>query len=262
MGSLTSGSMDRNELEVIGGLLNEPLAVTSAETVDLPVPTLAEIVIEGVIDPNTIISDGPFAEYTKYYGGVMKESVFLIKVTAITMRRDAIYHDLNPGQREHNLANVLSEESRIYDVVKAAVPTVKAVHSPPSGSGSFTVYVSIKKRVQGEGKNAGLAAISATPEAGKIAIVVDDDIDIYDDEEVLWAIATRLVADLGISIIPRVTGAQLDPTSYDETRLGRGHMTSKVIIDATKPIGLPFAMMINPHSELWDSIKLEDYFSY
>ncbi len=257
IGSCYTGSLEMNELEVFGGLLGEPLQVTSGETVDLPVPARAEIAIEGVIDPpNMTTTDGPFAEFAHYYGIDM--SCYVIQVTAITMRKDAIYHDLDPAHREHNIANVLGNESNAYEVIKRAVPTVQAVHLPPSGVCTFHLYVSIKKRIQGEGKFAGLAALSASSGA-KLVVVVDEDIDVYNEEEVLWAVATRVEADLDVSIIPSVTGANLDPSCYDETRFKRGTMTTKMIIDATRPVELPFATRITPPKTLWDSMSLDNY---
>jgi 2,5-furandicarboxylate decarboxylase 1 len=256
IGACTFGSLDMNELEVIGGLLEEPLEVTTAETVDLPVPAHAEIAIEGVIDPSNMVTDGPFAEYTAYYGEGMKPS-YLIQVTAITMRQDAIYHDLDPAHLEHNIPTALGLESNDYEVVKRAVPTVRNVHLPRTGRG-FVSYISIKKRIQGEGKFAGLAALSARPSV-KLVIVVDEDIDIYNPEEIIWALSTRMEADVDVSIIPHVSGAHLDPSAYDESRFKRGHMTTKMIIDATRPVGLPFASTITPPKALWESVVLEDY---
>ncbi len=258
LGSCAKGDLALNELEVMGGLLEEPLQVTPAETVDLPVPALAEIAIEGVIDPpiDGTTTDGPFAEYTRYYGRG-GQPAYLMQVTAITMRKDAIYHDLDPANQEHNLPLVLSGESIVYEGVKRVVPTVKAVHLPPHGC-SYHIYVSIKKRVQGEGKFAALAAFAAHKPL-KLVVVVDEDIDVFNEQEVLWAIATRVVGDRDISIIPQVTGQRLDPSAYGETRLERGYMVSKVIIDATKPVDLPFATRITPNKELWDSMNLYDY---
>src|SRR5690606_4235974 len=125
-------------------------------------------------------ADGPFAEFTGYYGPA-KDPVGLMQVTAITMRADAIYHALDPAHQEHNLANALSLESTVYSTVKHLVPTVTAVYMPVSGACRFTTYVAIKKRVAGEGKSAGLAAIAANSNI-KMAVVVDDDIDIYNEQ--------------------------------------------------------------------------------
>ena len=112
---------------------------------DILVPAQAEIVIEGVIYPRNMVTDGPFSEYPGYYGE-SKKPCYLINVTAITMRKDAIYHDLDPSHREHNLTSVLAHESDAYNVVKKAVPSVIAVHQPPSGTCVYHIYVQIKKR--------------------------------------------------------------------------------------------------------------------
>lgn len=257
MGALARGPIESNELEVMGALMGEPLEVTKAETVDIPVPAWAEIAIEGVMDPNEQTSDGPFSEYTGFYGPA-KDPVSLMQISAITMRQDAIYHDLDPAHREHNLAGVLTFESSVYDSVKKLVPSVTGVHMPASGTCVYTAYISIKKRVPGEAISAGLAAISA--ENGmKIAIVVDDDVDIYDEERVLWAIATHCEADRSVVTIPYAMGAHLDPSAYGEVRSEKGNMTTKLIIDATRPVTLPFAERIVPPKDVWDRIRLEDY---
>jgi len=90
-------------------------------------------------------------------------------------------------------------------------------------------------------------------------VVVEEDIDAYDEEEVLWAVCTRVQGDLDVSTIPWVAGADLDPSCYDETRFKRGAMTTKMIIDATKPVELPFATRITPPKALWDSMRLDNY---
>jgi 2,5-furandicarboxylate decarboxylase 1 len=257
MGSLARNPIGTSELEIMGALLGEPLEVVQGETVSLPVPAFAEIAIEGVLDPNRETGDGPFAEYTGYYG-LAKKPIGHMKVTAITMRKDAIYHDLDPAHREHNLGGVLAFEASVYDSVKKLVPSVTGVYMPPSGCCVFTAYVGIKKRVAGEGKSAGLAALSAEPNL-KMIVVVDDDIDIYDEEQVLWAICTRFEADADLTMIPNMLGAHLDPSAYGEVRNERGPMTTKLILDATKPATGAFAERITPPRELWEKMKLEDY---
>ncbi len=257
MGTLFRGSMEVNELELMGALMGEPLEMTKAETVGIPVPAFAEIAIEGILDPARETSDGPFAEYTGYYGPA-KKPIGLMQVTAITMRKNAIYHDLDPAHREHNLSGSLAFASSIYDSAKKLVPTVTGVYMAPSGCSLFVAYVAIKKRVPGEGKAAGLAAMGAEPNT-KMVVVVDDDVDIYDEEQVLWAIATRCEADGGISIIPNALGAHLNPSSYGELRTDRGPMTTKIIIDATRPVTRHFDERIFPPQEAWNRMRLEDY---
>jgi len=259
LGACHLGDLDMNELDVMGGLLGKPLQVTPAETVDLPVPADAEIAIEGVIDPNDWITDGPFSEFLGYYGEVMP--AYRIRVTAITMRRDAIYLDLNPAHREHAMAMVLCLEATIYGAVKKVVGDLRAVHCPPSGSCCHHVYISIRKAAPGEAKRAALAAFAAVHYV-KMVVVVDEDIDIYNDEEVLWAISTRVRADLDIDIIPGVVGLRLDPAgAYDESRhrSDTGTMTTKLLIDATMPAGVYFPTRITHSEALWNSMGLDDY---
>jgi len=256
MGSLTAGDIDENEFELMGGFLGEPIRVTPAETVDLPIPADAEIVIEGTIDPQNMVTDAPFAEWPGYYG--IKRPCYLIEVKCITMRHDAIYHDLANSQREHCVSAALGFTSTIYDTIRAVVPTVKDVYLPFSGRHNMIAYISIAQRVPGEAKRAALAAINVYPPV-RIAVVVDEDINVYDEEEVLWAIVTRATPESDIDILTRVIGSPLNPTSYDETRLKRGTMVSKMIVDATKSVELPFPTRVTPPKDLWDSIKLEDY---
>ncbi|MEE8444825.1 MAG: UbiD family decarboxylase [Alphaproteobacteria bacterium] len=257
LGTLAQGPMDADELEVMGALMGEPLEVTGAETVDLPVPAFAEIVIEGFLDPAEETADGPFAEFTGFYGPA-KDPVGLMHVTAITRRDDPIYHDLDPAHQEHNLANALTLESAVYDSVRQLAPSVSAVYLPVSGACRFTVYVAIKKRVPGEGMSAGLAAIAANPNI-KIAIVVDDDIDIYNEQQVLWAIASHFEADTGLAVIPNAMGSHLNPSAYGENRAEPGPMNTKMVIDATRPATPGFPDRIRPPQEAWDRIRLEDY---
>ncbi len=257
LGTLGQGPMDSDEFEVMGALMGEPLEVVDADTVDLPVPAFAEIAIEGYLDPADETADGPFAEFTGFYGPA-KDPVGLLHITGITMRSDAIYHALDPAHQEHNLANALSLESTVYSTVKHLVPTVTAVYMPVSGSCRFTAYVSIKKRVPGEGKSAGMAALSANSNI-KIAVVVDDDINIYNEQQVLWAIATTCEADRDIAMIPHAMGSHLNPSAYGELRTNKGPMNTKLIVDATRPVTVPFETRIRPHQETWDRIRLEDY---
>jgi 2,5-furandicarboxylate decarboxylase 1 len=257
LGSQLRGSIDGDEYEFMGGLMDEALDVVDGETVDLPVPADAEIVIEGYLDPEDETDDGPFAEYTGFYGPA-KDPIGLMRITAITMRSDAIYHDLDPAHPEHNLAGVLTFESVVFDSVKRLVPSVTAVHLPASGVYTFTAFIQIKKGFPGEGMSAGLAAIAATSEI-KIAVVVNDDVDIYNEEQVWWAVATHFEADTGLAVIPNAVGSHLNPSAYGEVRTDKGPMNTKMIIDATRPATLPFATRIRPHQKTWDRIRLEDY---
>ena len=258
----SSRLLEEDELQHAGGFLGEPLRVTRGETVDLPVPADAEIIIEGIIDPSKMVTDGPYAEFTYYYGG--KRPCYLIDVTCITMRKDAIFHHIDSAHCEHNLSMVLSGECSVYEVVKRRIPTVKAVHCP-AHTCRHHFYVSLAKRAQGEGMLAGLLALGAE-DRGKLVIVVDEDVDVFDEEEVLWALATRVSWDKDIAVIPRIATGPLDPRNYSESvidyetgEVGKGEMIGKIRIDATKPVTMPYATRIIPPEDLWKSMKLEDY---
>jgi 2,5-furandicarboxylate decarboxylase 1 len=251
--AVVQASLVRNvaELELMGSYLGEPLEVTKGETVDLPIPAHAEIVIEGIINPNKMSTDGPFAEYLGYYG-VGQKPCYVIQVTAVTMREDAIYHHLDSAHREHTFGFDFLAEVALYDRLKVQFPTLKAVTY-----GWLGTYISLKQRVPGEGRQAALLAV--TENYGKTAVAVDDDIDIYNEQEVAWAIATRMVADEDLLIMPGVKGAHLDPVAYNEGRTGRGPMTTHLVIDATKPVEREFEIKTEPDPRLWKTMRLEDY---
>lgn len=236
---------ETNEFELMGALLGEPLEVTQALTVDLPVPARAEIAVEGVIDPTQMDSDGPFSEGAGYYGD--GRPCYIIRVTAITMRKDAIYHDLHPTHQEHNLVLILGREARIYDRVSDAVSSVKAVHIGPNGyCGQLLIYVAIEKRSNDESRRAGLAALEADA-FSKVVVVVDEDVDVYDEREVLWALATRFREEFA-------TSGEIGGT----TVVSVGSTKKKVVLDATKPLDEPFPTRVVPPRSLWQSIRLKD----
>lgn len=247
----------RPKLEVAGGLLGEPVELVRCESVNLYVPAHAEMVIEGVVDPSRTEAEGPFGEYAWYYGE--GKIAPWIEVTAISHRADMIYHDLFSAHPDHNIIGILSGNGTIYKAVREAVPSVKAVHLPLSGGARFWCFISIKKRVEGEATRVAFAAFNAEPNT-KHVVVVDDDINVYNESEVLWAVATRFQADRNLTIIPRSLGPHLDPTAYGDNRLERGPMVTRLIFDATKPLrGFPERAMVP--DEIMHRIDLKDYIS-
>ena len=169
-------------------------------------------------------------------------------------------HELDPAHCEHNLSGVLAYELNHYNALTKAFPSVTGVHLPPSGCCMFHVYIQMHKGVQGEAKRAAMLSLSSVSMC-KMAIVVDDDVDIYNERDVMWAVATRVQGDRNITIIPDVTGSHLDPLAYSENRDEAGTLVTKVIIDATKPLQKEFAPRVKPKQSLMDSINLDDYIS-
>lgn len=245
----------RPKLDVAGGLLGEPLELVKCETINLYVPAYAEMVIEGVVDPSRKEPEGPFGEYAWYYGE--RKFTQSIDIRAVTHRSDMIFHDLFSAHPDHNVICILSGNGTIYRAVKEAVPSTRAVHLPLSGVARFWCFISIKKRVEGEATRAAFAAFNAEPNT-KHVVVVDDDINVYNESEVLWALATRFQADRQLTIIPRSLGPHLDPTAYSEDRLKHGAMVTRLIFDATKPLkGFPERAKVP--EEVMRHIDLKDY---
>jgi len=132
------------------------------------------------------------------------------------------------------------------------VPGVKAVHLPNSGVGRFNCYISIDKRVDGESKQAALIALGEV-DFVKHVIVVDGDIDPYNEQEVMYAFATRVQADQDVDIIKNSKGNTLDPSQVDDI------MTAKMIIDATKPLRRPFATRLEVPAEVRARFPVERF---
>lgn len=184
----------------------------------------AEIVLEGYIDPVEKIDEGPFVDITGTYDVIRKEPV--IHITRVIHRKDPIYHGILPAGPEHLLMMGVPYEPRIYRAV-GEVTTVKNVVLTEGGCCYLHAVVQIEKQTEGDGKNAIMAAFAAHTSL-KHVVIVDEDINIFDPNDVEFAIATRVKGDVDILIIPNVRGSSLDPRGAPDGT------TTKVGIDATK----------------------------
>jgi 2,5-furandicarboxylate decarboxylase 1 len=257
MGAISRFPGVGGEYEGSGGLLGEPLELVKGETVDLLVPARAEIVVEGQIHPTELRQEGPFGEWPRYYTATGPKPV--MQVTAITLRKRPIYLDIFAAHPEHNIVGGLPRMGSVYRRVREVVPSVKAVNMPMSGGARAHCYISMKKNTDGEPKLAAFAALM-TENNIKLVILVDDDIDVFNEPEVLWAVATRFEADRDLIVMPYCLGGQIFPTAYDWTRNNPGKMNTKVIMDATKPAPpTPFPERAQVPKEWLDRIDLESY---
>jgi 2,5-furandicarboxylate decarboxylase 1 len=223
------------EFDAAGGLLGESVEVTRAETSDLPVPARAEIVIEGEVIPHERRQEGPFGEWPGHYTEQGPKPV--IRVNAITMRRKPIYYDIFSANREHLVLGGLPRMGSIFRNVKQIVPGLKAVNVPAHSR--MHCYISIKKDRDAEVKKAAFAALNTEPENLKMIVVVDDDINVFNDGEVMWAIGTRFDAARDLLVIPRWSGpGGLLPVGWDYHPDGSrtARMITATVIDATKPV--------------------------
>lgn len=226
-GGTWSGPLQTDHYQVMGGFLGEPLETVHCETVDLDVPARAEIVLEGEILPKVREPEGPFGEFTGYVSRRSTQHVIMLR--AICRREDAIFQDVVPGfSAEHSTLLGVPHEAQIYRALKATVPTVKAVSYPVSGTCRFHCYISMKKAAEGQPKNAIFLAL-AEDHSIKLVVVVDDDVDVYSESEVLWAVATRMQADEDVFIVPGVMASMLDPSNKEG-------LSAKMGIDATRPL--------------------------
>lgn len=248
LGALYIGAYGDNELGIIGGLLGSPVEVMKGDLSGTLFAANAEIVLEAVIEPHIREEEGPFCEFSGYATGKGLRPVVTIK--SIHLRKKAIYQDICGGQhREHLLMATIPMEANLYKSVKGAVPTVVDVHVPAP----FSLIVSIKKRFQGQAQAAMIAAFSSEMYL-KHVIVVDEDVNITNLQEVIWAVATRVQADRDIVIIPGVRGSSLDPSSGNEG------VVTKMGIDATaKPVLSSYPKRNKVPQEVMDRLNLGDY---
>jgi len=170
----------------------------------------------------------------------------------ISSRHDAIYQDVFVGHRDVWMLGSFPKEGSIYNRIKGVVPGVQGVYLPVSGTGRFHCYIGIDKRVDGESKQAALIALGEC-DFVKHVVVVDGDVDPYREEQVLWAIATRVQADRDVDVIRNSKGNTLDPSQEDDV------MGAKMIIDATKPASRPFEERVRVPAAALERIDLDTY---
>jgi 2,5-furandicarboxylate decarboxylase 1 len=247
LGALAIGSIDEDERAIAGALLGEPLELVKCETSDVLVPAYAEMVIEAEILPGERVAEGPFGEFTGYSLGERQREV--VRVNAITHRRDAMFQDITVGHLDHLLLSTVPLEANLYRCVKAMVPSIRAIRVPAP----FTCYVSIEQRIVGQAKNAILAALGADQYMKRV-VVVDQDVDVFDDRQVNWAIATRCQPDRDLLVVSNARGSDLDPSTSSDGYSGKWG------VDATaKPSLDAFTPRHKVPDEVMQRLNLDDY---
>lgn len=232
LAAATSMDYGADELEVASALRinadKSPLEVGKCDN-GIFVPADTDYVLEGRITLDET-AEGPFVDITGTYDVIRQQPI--IKIDKVWTCKDPIFHLLLPGGWEHFLLMGLPREPMILRTVRQAVPRVKAVRLTEGGCCWFNGVVSIAKNKEGDGVNAIMAAFTGHPSMKQV-IVVDDDIDISNDREVEWAVATRMQADRIIRI-PGAAGSSLDPSTSGTTW--------KVGYDATLPLDADLKM--------------------
>jgi 2,5-furandicarboxylate decarboxylase 1 len=235
MGSMTYAyAPNVRKYEIIGALFGEPYRLAPCGIDGLEVPAGAEIVIEGEILAGVHEPEGPFGEFTGYASHRSTQNVFVAH--RVRMRRDAMFHSVVSGMsKDHILISCITREGEILNALKRNLPNVQAVHVPHTTCGAFMAIVAMKKTAEGEPQMAMMATMG-TELYTKYVIVVDDDVDIFNMDDVMWAIATRVHASKDIVLVPGAKSAIIDPTSDPKT-----FTVTKMGIDATRPSGVDFA---------------------
>ena len=238
-----------DELSIAGGIRNEAVALTKCVTIDEYAIANAEYVIEGILLPDIRIredqgtlSGKAMPEFPGYTGHAC-ESIPVVKVTAVTHRKNPIMQTvIGPSEEHVNLVGIPTEASIMAMVDRAMPGRLQNVYAHPSGGGKYMAILQFAKKVasdEGRQRQAALLAFSAFPEL-KHVILVDEDVDLFDTSDVLWAMNTRYQGDVDTITIPGVRCHPLDPSqnpSYNPLITDRG-ISCKTIYDCTVPYHL------------------------
>ncbi|MDH5664462.1 MAG: UbiD family decarboxylase [Candidatus Bathyarchaeota archaeon] len=227
LAAATSLPMGVDELGMANVL--EKTELVKCKTIDVEVPRDCEIVLEGRITKETA-PEGPFLDLTGIVDKVRQQPV--IEIKCMTHREKPIYQTILAGRNEHKFLMGMPKEPTIFNEVNK-VCECKDVYITPGGCSWLHAVVQIKKKNSDDGKKAIKAAFEGHKSL-KHCVVVDDDINIYDQNDVEWAIATRFQADKDAVILPNQRGSSLDP-SGDLTE-GKKATTCKMGLDATTPL--------------------------
>ena len=248
-----------SEYEAIGGIMGAPLQVVEGETTDLLLPAQAEIVIEGVISPNSTQLEGPFGEFTGYYGRP-EAGAPLVEVTAVHHRDSPILTNALMADYpscEMALFYAVTKSARLWDDLdKYGIPGIKGVWTVPAAASGFgMVVVSLEQRYAGHAAQV-LALAAQAPSAAyytKWIVAVDEDVDATNINEVIWAMSTRCHPIQDIDTLRNTWSTWLDPTQNPPEKRPWG---SKALINACKEYRYleSFAKRTTLTSDTWQRI--------
>jgi UbiD family decarboxylase len=229
---------NESELDIAGGIMGRALELTTAETVDLPIPARCEIVIEGVLRPGQFEPEGPLGEFTGYYGGTRGPQP-VIEVRAVHHRRNPIMTAALMATYpscEIGAYYAIMRSARIWDDLEGmGIPGICGVYAhPAAASGWGLVAVSVRQLYAGHVAQV-LALTAQCPAAAyytKWVIAVDEDVDPTDFNEVMWALSTRCNPSDDLDVLRNTWSTGLDPSQYPPEARPYG---SKVLINACKP---------------------------
>ncbi len=228
---------DFDELEYGAGVLGEDIEMIKCDTIDLEVPAHAEIVIEGLVHPRDRLPEGPFGEFTTFGSGAEGPAP-VFQITAITHRKDPIFRHMQATWfTDHQPLITLPMEATYYNRLRETHgnSNILDVFVPPWAS-QFLMIVQMEARWDGQVRDVLMSALSGPNLHVKIVVAVDDDVDIYNAEDVLWAITCRVDPEKEVHVVP---GSRLHPLDISIPQVGDEftvmRIGGKMAIDATKP---------------------------
>ncbi|MCV7063007.1 UbiD family decarboxylase [Mycolicibacterium vaccae] len=248
LGSMGLTPYRNDDYRTIGAFLDEPLRVVPSQTwgEDFMIPADAEIVIEGVVPPGVRMICDPFGDITRQYQAQTLRPV--MDITAITHRAAPILQDVFAGHRDHMTVGQIPKEGSLFNTLTDRFgPIINAVHMPYSGCGRLACYISIDKSSEGQAKAVALAALQESW-TFQFVVIVDANIDVFNEEDVLWAAMVYTDPDRDIDMIKNI------PTVFT-TAMGY----RKVLIDATRPLDRAMPEQNRVPADALDRIRLEDY---
>ena len=228
-----------SELDIIGGIRGEPVEVITGRETGLPIPANAEIAIEGFVEPGNTRTEGPFGEWTGYYASDVREEPIL-DIKTIYHRNDPIIlgcPPLRPPDEMCRYRAIMRSALLRENIAQAGVPDVTAAWAHETGNSRLLLAISIKQRYPGHAAQAGHIAAMCHVGAycGRYVVVVDDDIDVSDLEELMWAVVSRSDPATSIDIIHNAWSTPLDPRIHPDQRKKGDYTNSRAIIDACRP---------------------------
>jgi UbiD family decarboxylase len=254
------------EFDLVGGYRGKPIQCVKGEVTGLPFPANAELVLEGWVDPVEKQAEGPFGEWTGYYASDTRPEP-IMHVERVYHRNDPIILGCPPQRPPDELARyrAVARSALLKRSIEAAgVPDVQAVWADEVGTARMLVGVSIKQRYPGHARQAGHIACQCHvgAYAGKYVVVVDEDIDVSNLEELMWAMVTRSDPETSIDIVKKAWSTPLDPRLTPEQRAQGDFTNSRAIIDACRPFHWrdQFPLVNMPSKEL--SAETREKFSW
>lgn len=238
--------------EAAGGVLREPLRLVPSETLgdDFLVPADAEWVIEGLVPPGVRKPEGPFGEYTRYFGGQGLRPV--MEVTCVSHREGAYWVSIIPGRADEGIGiAALRREGTVFDLLKRVVPQVTNVYRPSSAPGH--IYVQLQKSQDWQPRAIIMAVLSSS-ETLRHVFVFDEDVDIFNEEEVMWAIYSRSDWARDLIVVENLFATELEPTTTGHLLGTRGGMDCTV---PAAPAVYEQRSFIPP--DVMDRMHLRDY---